>query len=389
VSAGWRAVEKAVEAIGTGRIAPLYVVCGEEEYLIFDAVRRLLAALGAGEGSRLSLVRLDAGESTPEALRQALLTRSLFVSRTVVHLGGLAGRETGNRARMIELVLDWAKGQPPDAARGNVLIVEYRGKLRGNHRLARLASRLETLFSFQSVAGYNLGNPAKDEAIGWCEARLREVGKRLSREAFSELRRRLGPDFWMLHNELEKLVAYVGERTEITLEDVRTLTPEVSGERVFQLLDLVAEGNAQALLELFGRIIDEGTSPLMVVRFAHRRVRQLLLARELLSAPLFSSGGYRNYGYFRREVLPKLSSWVKEQGARGFEPLLSQHPYALFMLLQRAPRYSRGRLLRGLVRLADVEATLKSSQWAAGGRHELEKWFLDLLPGVALSGAGR
>jgi len=57
--------------------------------------------------------------------------------------------------------------------------------------------------------------------------------------------------------------------------------------------------------------------------------------------------------------------------------------------LQRAPRYSRGRLLRGLVRLSDVEATLKSSQWAAGCRHELAKWFLDLLPGVALSGAGR
>ena len=75
-----------------------------------------------------------------------------------------------------------------------------------------------------------------------CRDVMRALGKTLSAEALASLVSHVGPNLHQLHNEVEKLALYVGERPAIAPEDIEAVVTRNKLARAFALGDALGEG---------------------------------------------------------------------------------------------------------------------------------------------------
>lgn len=107
----------------------------------------------------------------------------------------------------------------------------------------------------------------------WLNQQLRPLGKQIGQEASAQLVFMAGRPLTGLKNELDKLTAYVGERAEITLQDVEAVvTP--SGEcTVFQMIDCVLQGDVARAQLLLKQLLENGENCIGVLYMLTRQLR--------------------------------------------------------------------------------------------------------------------
>lgn len=69
--------------------------------------------------------------------------------------------------------------------------------------------------------------------------RAKNGGKKLTPEALSLLFERLGPDPALLESEIDKLICYAGDRTQVTRDDVLSLSPASRSQTLWQTAEEV------------------------------------------------------------------------------------------------------------------------------------------------------
>ncbi len=115
---------------------------------------------------------------------------------------------------------------------------------------------------------------------GFIQEQARLARYSLTEEALALFCRRVGNDLQEIQGELTKLFSYMGERKLADVEDVRAIVSDTRIDSVFALNDALGgrrHGEAQRLL---GRILDDGSPPLMVLTMVVRHFRQLWKCRE-------------------------------------------------------------------------------------------------------------
>ena len=135
--------------------------------------------------------------------------------------------------------------------------------------------------------------PKAGELAGWLRNLAKERGVDIERDASEELARRVGAfvsegDIDRLRQgslaagELDKLALY-RQAAPITIEDVRTLVPEVIPDSTWAMLDAIAERRVDVAGPLLDRLLDTTPLPVVIVQL-HRRLRELLVAADLAAA---------------------------------------------------------------------------------------------------------
>nr|WP_320011457.1 DNA polymerase III subunit delta [uncultured Desulfobulbus sp.] len=155
--------------------------------------------------------------------------------------------------------------------------------------------------------------------------------------------------------ELEKVMAYVGERRQITREDLDLLVGRTRQEALFELTGAISAGNLVEALKIGQRLQENGIHPLAVVATLRNYTRNLLLLRSLLEQPEMGFQSTMSAQAFQNTCLPRLKEreqWKKE---------LSGHPFALYMQCKTASTMSLALLGRWLRLLLKAELRLKGS----------------------------
>jgi DNA polymerase III delta subunit len=132
--------------------------------------------------------------------------------------------------------------------------------------------------------------------------------------------------------ELEKLALY-RQASPITVADVRALVPEVIPDSTWAMLDAMAERRADVAGALLDRLLDTTPYPVVIVQL-HRRVRELLVAADLVAA-----GGRP----------PEI---VKAIGG---------HPFRAQKLVEQARRWSLPELDAALEGVLELDAMIKGA----------------------------
>src|SRR6266581_1654013 len=95
---------------------------------------------------------------------------------------------------------------------------------------------LDKLGTVENLAGWSAEDRDwADQAEAWARKALRLRQKEIADDALAELITRVGPNARQLDNEVEKLSLYAGERDEILLEDVTTISTRNKTARAFAL----------------------------------------------------------------------------------------------------------------------------------------------------------
>lgn len=191
---------------------------------------------------------------------------------------------------------------------------------------------------------------------------VKPFGKRLSAKAHAALKENVGANTRMLVSELEKLALYVKGDT-IEAADVQALVAKVREEEYFELSEAISKKDLAGALLRTEDALNQGSHPLALLGTFTGILRNLLEGGER-AAQLSKGVPPRSFDDFKSRIFPAIEERAKERKQRV------PHPYAAFMSMQAAAKFSRAELARGLIACAETDMKLKSS---APGKLALER----------------
>jgi len=188
---------------------------------------------------------------------------------------------------------------------------------------------------------------------------LAEFDKKIESQAVAELLERIGFHPVAVVRETEKLALYAGTGPTITVQSVRELVGRTREDALYELTEAYSERQLNTSLLLTQRLFNEGVHPLVMVSALRNHLKKLLLVRSIreTAPPSYIPG--MNYMMFQKGYLPELKA-AKEE----WLGLLPTHPYALFLMFEKADSYSLSSLAAKMTELLTVEYSLKSSSIA-------------------------
>jgi DNA polymerase-3 subunit delta len=160
--------------------------------------------------------------------------------------------------------------QPSDA----VILFVRRGAAKETD-LVRLFREKDRIVSFEPFS--------EDRAREMCMRLCAKRRVRLDRPEAYQLVDMVGTDAYRLSNEVSKLCDYVGDGGAVTAAVLKTVvTPSVEYE-VFPMLNALLAGNKKTAMRMLTEAMKDGQeNPLRVAAFLEGRLKQMLIAKELM-----------------------------------------------------------------------------------------------------------
>ncbi|MFQ5850935.1 MAG: DNA polymerase III subunit delta [Candidatus Binatia bacterium] len=212
------------------------------------------------------------------------------------------------------------------------------------------------------------GRIRREALTEFLNRRLREAGKRIETQARDMILERAGDELWTLHQEMEKLLLYVGEDPWIRAQDVAEVFLDQGEAWVFDLTDSIGQRDTIGALGHLSRLLSQGEHPLRLLGTIASEVRRLLAARHLIE-------GEMRHRWRRDMTFSEFQMDVHQQGA----PLLTRNPYGDYRSFQRAENFTTQELLQYLQLIYQTDIRLKSS--GKSPRIVLERLILEMCRG--------
>lgn len=292
----------------------LHLFLGEEDLRIDEGVAALIDETLPPEDRPLNLDTLDAEESEVGEIITRLDTLPFFGDRRVVVVKRLDAL-TPDGVRAMEEYL--SRGAPPTVAVFTASALDRRTRL---YKVIQQHGRIHPC------------DPLRErDAPAWVTQVAKRAGKRMAPQAAAELVAAAGVGLRVLQLEVHKLVAYVGDRPEITVEDVEVMASRLSETKYWDLTDALGERRtARAMQALEGLLQSEHPLPILATIAGHFR----WLARV---------------------------SALAARDAAGVAAALGLHPYRAGKLLDQARRYRREDFSGIFALLEEADRAVKST----------------------------
>ena len=127
--------------------------------------------------------------------------------------------------------------------------------------------------------------PFQSEAnlCDWARRYAESLGKGISLQASTQLIKSCSQSMYILKNELDKLVAYCGDRKEITVDDIEICSCKVPEDRVFDMIDNLISGNKRAAFEKYNELKELRQEPIKIIAAIFTKLDQLRKIKILAS----------------------------------------------------------------------------------------------------------
>ena len=195
------------------------------------------------------------------------------------------------------------------------------------------------------------------------DRRLAEAGKRIEPRAKEMLLARAGAQLWSFHQELEKLLLYVGAAPMVRAEDVENIVIDQGEGWIFDLTDALIARNALSALGQVARLLAQGNHPLALLAPIASSIRRLLIARQFMDEEMRRS---------RRRMTP--DEIVRNMPDEVTRLLSSAN--AAYHAVTKAQNFTAKKLACDLELIYETDLRLKSSGPAP--RIVMERLILDL-----------
>ncbi len=185
---------------------------------------------------------------------------------------------------------------------------------------------------------------------------LTDLGKKMAPRLVNILMERVGFHPVAVVRETEKLALYVDDAETITINDLDILCARTREDAVYEFTEAFGRADLHQSLLLCARMMETGTHPLALIAALRNYLRKLLVVRSFIDAPQPAFVPGMTYSVFQKGYLPEFkerrADWLGE---------LPKHPYALFMMFEKASQMAAADLIRWRRELLNTEYSLKSS----------------------------
>ncbi|MCW5212144.1 hypothetical protein VU04_04450 [Desulfobulbus sp. TB] len=184
---------------------------------------------------------------------------------------------------------------------------------------------------------------------------LHKMNKTMAAGVMEQLLERVGFHPVAVVMETEKLALSVGERQQITHEDLDRMVGRTRQEAIFELTQAIGERRTDQALLIASRLQENGIHALALVATLRNFTRTLLLFRILLEQEQYHFRPGISAKMFQEQCLPALKQnerWKSE---------LTGHPFALYMRFKTAAGFSTTLLRTWLGDILSADMRLKGS----------------------------
>jgi len=250
-------------------VAPVWVVYGEETWLVEQAVRLIVTAAVGRFDDPMAVTRVDLAEGKKSARDVVGACRAigLFASRVAVI--ARAAEVLDKRAEDKAEIVRYLAAPAPGAT------LVLRGELDGRSALVKAAK------THGQVLVYGPLKPR--EAVPWMLDRAKALGTPIDREAAFRTVELVGTSLLQLEQVLIQLGLYVGPGATIRSADVEAALAATREHTVFELADAIGDKSPRGALVHLDAMLGHGEQPLGILAMVARHFRQLLEARAILN----------------------------------------------------------------------------------------------------------
>lgn len=313
-------------------LKPVYLIFGDEELLLERALHRLRERVAQVADLDFNFQAFDGEHSDPYEIIGAANTLPFASERRLVVVRGVDRMPASDQGILAEYATD-----PAETA----CLVLVAQKLRKDSKLYK------AVHAIGGAAEYTA--PRKGEYPTWVAKDLAARGRYIEPDAAALLVRAVGRDLRRLETEIGKIVAYVGDRTEISRADVESVVALSAPPSIFDFLNAMSARECGTALGLLEQIIDGGEEMLKIHAMTVRHLRTLVSVRALIDRGVDRGGLMREVG---------MADWQARQAA------------------EQARRFEPAELRTALGAAAELEARMKSGRGEP--RYEFEVWLIDL-----------
>lgn len=251
------------------RLAPLYVVHGDEHLLAIEAADRIRAAVRAAGFTDREVLQVDR-HFRWSRLAESGQSMSLFGDRKLIELripGGKPGKD-GSAALQA-----FARSIDPSATDGDTITLITLPRLDGDQKKSAWFAALDAV-------GTTIEAPLVDRARlpAWIAERLAGQGQSADADALTFLVDRVEGNLLAAHQEVQKL-ALLHPPGALRFDDVRDAVLDVARYDVFKLGEAMLAGDGPRVARMVDGLRGEGESPVLVHWAMTEEVRALLRAK--------------------------------------------------------------------------------------------------------------
>jgi DNA polymerase-3 subunit delta len=315
--------------IKAGRLKPVYLFCGDEAWLMEEALQALTQYL-APSGEAWNLEILDGGAAGPDAATAAAQEGSLFgASRLVIvkdinwlAASGKASAAKGGDKDATAPLLAYLDAPNPDTC----LVLTARGNVDKRRKLVQAIQKKGRLIE--------CATPKGGERDMWLAGRFKATGLKADRRAIAHISVSCA-NLSQMAAEADKLILYCADKGEITFKDALDLVAESSLLTVFELTDAAAAKNAAKACACLRRLLRQGEEEQKIFALLAAQFRNILLSQDL-----------------------------QQRGARTADIAreLGLHPYAAEKCANATRAFSRRQLIKVLEMLLAADIAQKSGK---------------------------
>ena len=125
--------------------------------------------------------------------------------------------------------------------------------------------------------------PDERMLTSWMMARVKQAGKTMTQEAWTEFFDRTNDSMDHMNLEMEKLLSYVYDKDCISLADVEAICTKQMHSKVFDMISFIASKNLPKVLELYHDMLAAKEPPIRILALIIRQFDQMYLMKDMAS----------------------------------------------------------------------------------------------------------
>lgn len=245
-------------------IDPLYLLCGEEQYLIQAYTSLLTERILDNAARDFNYNVFYAASSSIEEVVSVASTLPLMASHRVVVLHGLEQLKKPDWQQLVA----YLRHPSPSTA----LICS-------GHEHEERKYPAEVWAQAQVI----LCQPLEGLALRqWVSKIVQQRGCQINPDALQAFLQEQDTNLWTLEQEIDKLCTYVGDKKKITLQDVQEVGYGLRHHSIFALSEALGARQVAVALREIDHLLHQGEPPLVILSMMTRHIRLLWSLKQLV-----------------------------------------------------------------------------------------------------------
>ena len=281
------------EDIRNGQFQSVYLLCGEEAYLKKQYKDKLKRAMADPDDS-MNFSAYEGKGINPKEVIDLAETLPFFADRRVILI-----ENSGFFKNSCEELAEYMP-QVPETT--HFIFVE--DEIDKRSKLYKAVKNAGKIVEFTSQT--------EELLTRWVLTRIKKEGKNITGSVMQLFLNKVGNDMGNIDRELEKLLCYCMEKEVIEAADVEAVTTEQTTNKVFDMVNAIAEHNQRKALDLYYDLLTLKEPPMRIMYLISRQFQILLNIKDI------SGKGFDNAAMAKNAGIPPFAVRRNLSQAKGF-----------------------------------------------------------------------